>query len=302
MDPFYELIKKNFIAQKTACRLFHGRGKVISDLDFVTVDYFPPFVLIILYKEYPDEKIKELTNFLVELISVQLQGILVQRRYLPKAPSEIVYGLVPNEFNSEIEGNTYSLKFNQSQNIGFFLDMKEGREYLVKNAHQKKILNLFSYTSAFSVVALKNGAREVINIDMSKGALARARRNHELNNIEFNKVKFFDYNILKSFGKIKKFGPYDLIIIDPPSFQVDSFSLEKDYAKIIKRVEEWLNPNGEVLFCLNSPHHSLSFFKKLITENNQQLEFVTDLFSPDYFLEQDKDSGLKISIWRKNGN
>ena len=117
--------------------------------------------------------------------------------------------------------------------------MKNTREYLKNISKDKTILNLFSYTCAFSVVSVSGEASKVINIDMGKNSLSIGRENHHLNNLDTKNVKFLAHNILKSFGKIKSLSPFDIIIIDPPSFQKGSFVATKDYEKIIKRVGDF---------------------------------------------------------------
>lgn len=71
------------------------------------------------------------------------------------------------------------------------------------NSAQRKVLNLFAYTCAFSVAALKGGADEVVNMDMSKGALAIGKQNHLLNGLTAG-ARFLGHDIFKSWGKLKK--------------------------------------------------------------------------------------------------
>lgn len=300
MEPFYEHIKKNILHYNGSKRVFHGRGKAFPNFDFFNIDYYSPYILLIFYKEPTQNLLSDIQNFLINLKEIApIQGIIYQKRFLPKAPSEVLYGEIPEEFNCQLNGLKFNLKFKSSQNIGLFLDFEKGREYIQLNAANKNVLNLFSYTCALSVFAMNAGANKVVNMDMSKMAMKRGYENHQLNNIDIRKVKFFDHDIFKSFGKIQKDGPYDLVIIDPPSDHGDHFKIERDYPKLIKRVEEWLTLNGEAMICLNSPHHSFEFLKNLVLENSTRLEFKEALGFPDYFLEQNPDSGLKITIWKR---
>lgn len=82
--------------------------------------------------------------------------------------------------------------------------MKIGREYISSICNDKNVLNLFSYTCAFSVVAINAKAKQVVNVDMAKGALTTGRENHHINNLDTKKVKFMPYDILKSWNRIKK--------------------------------------------------------------------------------------------------
>src|SRR5690606_25896739 len=114
-----------------------------------------------------------------------------------------------------------------------------------------KVLNLFAYTCAFSVVALYAGAQHVLNMDIAQGSLATGQHNHHLNGL--TGASFLAHDIFSSWGKITRGGPYHLIIIDPPSYQKGSFVATKDYAKLMRRLPDLLRPNGHVMLCLNAP-------------------------------------------------
>ena len=150
-------------------------------------------------------------------------------------------------------GLTYRLDLGRNQNNGLFLDMRYGRDWVREHAAGKRVLNLFAYTCGFSVAAIAGGAEFVVNLDMAKAALSRGRDNHHLNNHDLKKVSFLGHELFKSWGKVRKMGPYDLIIIDPPSFQKGSFALTKDYQKILRRLPELLTADGVVLACVNDP-------------------------------------------------
>jgi 23S rRNA (cytosine1962-C5)-methyltransferase len=112
-------------------------------------------------------------------------------------------------------GNKFYVDWEEGQKTGFFLDQRDNRKLLTSFASGRKILNLFSYSGAFSVYGLATGAREADSIDSSLPALKLAEKNVELNNLTgIHKViqsDAIDY-ISKTATK------YDLIIIDPPAF------------------------------------------------------------------------------------
>jgi 23S rRNA (cytosine1962-C5)-methyltransferase len=199
-------------------RLFHGRGNFYKNFSFLTVDSLNDIIYICFYEEQSKEKEDELLKVFTKLYDTySFKALVLQRRYEKMQPNELLKGELERE-NFVIEnGLKYKISF-ENRNLGLFLDMKKGREFVSKHAKDKKVLNLFSYTCAFSVVALAADAKGVVNVDMSKGALSIGRQNHHLNNLDTKKVKFMPYNILKSWSRIKKEAPYDLIIIDPPSF------------------------------------------------------------------------------------
>jgi 23S rRNA (cytosine1962-C5)-methyltransferase len=177
--------------------------------------------------------------------------------------------------------------------------MKNGREFVRENAKEKSVLNLFSYTCAFSLAAVLGGASKVSNIDMSKGALSTGRANHHLNNLDMRGVSFHPYNILKSFSRIKKKGPYDLIIIDPPTFQKGSFEATKDYRKLIMKLPQIASEDCLLLACLNSPDLDSEFIIKLIKELAPSFKFVKRLENVAEFASADENRSLKNLVFKR---
>ena len=208
-------------------RLFHGRGGLYEGWKHLTIDSIDTVLSVALYREEENET--ELISMLKEFIQTTPHAtIVLQRRYLQGSPSEVIVGELADELFVVENGMKIKLNLLSNKNSGYFPDMKNGREFVRQNSKDKSVLNLFSYTCAFSVAAVMGGASKVSNIDMSKGALSTGRTNHHLNDLDTRGVSFHPYNILKSFSRIKKKGPYDLIIIDPPTFQKGSFEATKD--------------------------------------------------------------------------
>ena len=151
----------------------------------------------------------------------------------------------------------------------------------------------------FSLSAIKGGAKKISNIDMNKSALSTGRSNHHLNNIDTKNVSFHPYNILKSFSRIKKKGPYDLIIIDPPSFQKGSFEATKDYKKLIIKLPQIASQECLLLTCLNSPDLDEEFIKVLIKEWAPNFKFVKRLKNVKEFESLNEDRSLKNLVFKR---
>jgi 23S rRNA (cytosine1962-C5)-methyltransferase len=160
-----------------------------------------------------------------------------------------------------------------------------------------KVLNLFSYTCAFSVVALQAGARHVLNVDMSQGALAVGQQNHQLNNVGAG-ASFMGHDIFKTWGKITRGGPYDLIIVDPPSFQRGSFVASKDYARLMRRLPDLLEVSGHALLCLNAPELGLAFLQDQMQELAPGLTYVQRLPNPPAFADVSAERSLKVLLYK----
>ncbi|MGO2161538.1 MAG: class I SAM-dependent methyltransferase [Vibrio toranzoniae] len=281
-------------------RIFHGRGKFWPGLEQLTCDWVDGQLLINVFKEVDDEFLSSLKAGLVDLTNKDIwqakQGtsIVLQHRYADGAPSEVLWGELNDSPVVVEHGLKYQLDIGRNQNFGLFLDMRNGRQWVQDNAKDKNVLNLFAYTCGFSVAAIAGGARQCMNVDMSRGSLNKGRDNHRLNDHDMRSVNFLGYDIFKSWGKIKKGGLYELVIIDPPSFQKGSFALTKDYKKILRRLPELLTEGGEVIACVNSPAVSPNFLIETMAEEAPNVEFIERLDNPPEFVDVDLDSSLKV--------
>ncbi len=284
---------------KEYTRLFHGRGNTYDRYRFLTVDSVDKVLFAVLFDEDAEEE--AIVSMLRDFYSAMgtWEALVIQQRYLPTSPSTVVAGELPEHCFAIENTLKYRINFLNAQNIGFFPDMKLGREFVREHAKDKKVLNLFSYTCSFSVVAMAAGANAVVNVDMNKNVLTMGRENHRLNALETKNVEFMPYNILKSWSRIRKGGPYDLIIIDPPSFQKGSFAATSDYEKIIRRLHEFAAEECIVLSALNAPELDSEFIKTLFRNNAPEFEYVERLNNLESFPEIEEERSLKNLVFRK---
>ena len=162
-----------------------------------------------------------------------------------------------------------------------------------------RVLNLFAYTCAFSVVALRAGARHVLNVDMSHGAIRVGQQNHQLNGISTG-ASFLPHDIFSTWGKISRAGPYDLIIVDPPSYQKGSFIATKDYARLMRRLPDLLMHGGYALLCLNAPELGCAFLQTQMQELSPSMRFVRRIANPAAFADVDEDKSLKVLLYQES--
>ncbi len=228
----------------------------------------------------------------------QVKALVLQRRQGANTISAVVKGELPKPHVVKEKDRQIYVQLNQSQNVGVFPDMINGRDWVCAHSEQRNVLNLFSYTCLFSVAAMQGGASGVVNVDMNKSVTATGRKNHQLNELDMSRVKFFSHNIFNSWGKIKRYGAYDLIIVDPPSFQKGSFVLTKDYQRLIKRLPELALDNADVMLCLNSPEVDSSFLLALVAEHCPQLRFVHRLDNHLNFPEKNPQKSLKVLLFK----
>lgn len=282
-------------------RLFHGRGRCWAGLEQITVDWLQGVLLVSLFREPPSGQLAELEQMLLALAQASCwsgQAILIQHRYLPDSPGQWLLGEPSEHWLIDEDGLRYQLDLGLKQNTGLFLDMRYGRRWVREQAVGKRVLNLFAYTCGFSVAAIAGGAEQVVNLDMARSALSRGRDNHRLNGHDLGRVSFLGHELFKSWGKVRKSGPYDLIIIDPPTFQKGSFVLTQDYRKILRRLPELLTLGGTVLACVNDPAIGPDFLIEGMAEEAPDLAFVERLANPPEFPDSDPQGGLKALVFR----
>ncbi|WP_417775321.1 class I SAM-dependent methyltransferase [Stutzerimonas xanthomarina] len=286
-------------------RIFHGRGRCWAGLEHVTVDWLQGIVLVSLFREPAVAELEAFVEMLLALVGTPTWAasgahtLLLQHRYLPDSHMQQLLGEPVEEWVISENGLRYKLDLGIKQNNGLFLDMRYGRRWVQQQARGKRVLNLFAYTCGFSVAAVAGGAEHVVNLDMARAALSRGRDNHRLNEHDLSRVTFLGHELFKSWGKVKKTGPYDLVIIDPPSFQKGSFALSRDYQKILRRLPELLTENGTVLACINDPDIGPDFLIENMAAEAAELVFQVRLENPPEFPDISPNSGLKALVFNR---
>jgi 23S rRNA (cytosine1962-C5)-methyltransferase len=288
-------------------RLFHGRGGLHPGCEHLALDAYPPVFLLTSFQALSDDELAAVHSHLAErwaqLAPHEPLSWVYQCRTEGRPQTRLMSGSVPEPHVVSEGGTRYLVHVLRGQNHGLFLDMAEGRRWVREHAaaHPRlKVLNLFAYTCAFSVVALQGGARQVVNVDMSQGALSTGQKNHQLNGITAG-ASFMAHDIFTSWGKITRSGPYDLIVLDPPSYQKGSFVATKDYARLMRRLPDLLAPNGHALLCLNAPELNAAFLQDQMKELAPELSFEGRIANPAAFADVDEARALKVLVYACRG-
>ena len=149
----------------------------------------------------------------------------------------------------------FEMRSDSGQSFGLFLDQRLQRSWVLNQAKDKTVLNLFSYTCGFSVVAAVGGAKEVTSVDTSKNVLNWGRKNFTENQKDDLNYKFLCRDSLSFLEQsIHKKTKFDLIICDPPSFsrgEKGVFKIETSLESLITQCLQCLNENGDLLFSTN---------------------------------------------------
>ena len=294
-----------------ARRIFHGRGGLHPGCEHWALDAYPPVWVLTAFEPASDDALATLHAALAQrweqLAPGQPLNWVYQCRHTGHTDTRLMAGSVPDPHVVTEHGARFRVHVLRGQNHGLFLDMAEGRRWVRRHAaahrddrYGLKVLNLFAYTCAFSVVALRAGARQVVNVDMGHGAIAIGQQNHQLNGITTG-ASFLAHDIFSTWGKITRGGPYGLVIVDPPSYQKGSFVATKDYARILRRLPDLLEPGGHALLCLNAHELGSAFVHEQMQALAPELAFVERVANPTVFADVSEERSLKVLVYRAPG-
>ena len=287
-----------------AQRVFHGRGGLYPGCEHWSLDVYPPVWVLTSFQPASDEALAcihtALSERLEQLAPQESLSWVFQSRVDGRTDTRLMAGSVPEPHVVTENGLRFRVHVLKGQNHGLFLDMAQGRRWVHEHVTARpapRVLNLFAYTCAFSVVARHAGARHVVNVDMNHGALAIGQHNHQLNGLTSG-ASFLAHDIFTTWGKITRGGPYDLIVVDPPSYQKGSFVATKDYTRLMRRLPDLLQAGGHALLCLNAPELGVSFLQDSMRELAPDLTFVARVPNPPVFADVSAERSLKVLAYQ----
>ena len=150
-------------------------------------------------------------------------------------------------------GLKYKIDLGAGYSTGLFMDQRDNRRFL-RALKPKRVLNLFSYTCAFSLAAAAEGA-ETVSVDVAKKALDWGKENFALNQIE-GVNKFYADDVRDVLRRQQSRGEkYDAIVLDPPTFartkQGKVFRIEDELEALIAASLPLLTADGYLLLSTN---------------------------------------------------
>lgn len=138
---------------------------------------------------------------------------------------------------------------------GLFADHRETRREVGARAAGKRVLNLFSYTGAFTCWAAHGGARETVSVDATARYSAWARDNLQLNGLDGPAHRVLTEDVASFLHRERGAAPYDLAVVDPPSrssrYGEGTFDIVRDHPELVRAVGELLTDEGEIYFSTN---------------------------------------------------
>ncbi len=159
------------------------------------------------------------------------------------------------------------------QKTGFYLDQRDNRRAVAAYCHGKRVLDLFCFTGAFSLGAVKNGgAVEALGIDSSAPAIERARDHAAINGVD--RARFETGDVLKVLERLRTEGQrFDVVICDPPKYAPQAKDVEhalKAYLRLNLAALDVLAPDGVLATCSCSGSVGRDLFVDLIGQVAEQ--------------------------------
>lgn len=251
----------------TAFRLFNQEGDGFGGL---TVDLYGDYAVFSWYNSYVYQ-IRQTISEAFRQVFPEVLGAYEKIRFKGlDYESAHVYGQEAPDFFTVMEnGILYQVFMNDGLMTGIFLDQHEVRGSLVDGlAMGKSLLNMFSYTAAFSVAAAMGGASHTTSVDLAKRSRELSEAHFQANGISTDDHRFIVMDVFEYFKYAKRKGlTYDVIVLDPPSFarnKKQTFSVAKDYHKLISKSLEILNPGGIIIASTNAANVSSQKFTEQI--------------------------------------
>lgn len=280
------------------------------DLDSYRIDQYGDYLWVYWYKE-SDPTVQDLLRF--ERASKTYNKKIFIRKMLnrgedPNAQILWAIGNTSPSWQARENGVTYELRSDTGLSPGLFLDQRENRLWAKEHAKDRRVLNLFSYTSGFSVVSALAGAAEVCTVDVSQNFIDWSKRNFQLNglNHEQENYEFWVQDCLLFLkGTIRRKRKFGLIICDPPSFGRSKggvFSISKNIDELLIHCMYCLEKNGLLLFSTNYEKWTLGDLHLRLNKLKREFSFKI-LNAPHQGLDfelPDQEPLMKSIILRKS--
>ena len=271
---FYEEAEQNIT---TAFRVVNGEG---DGLGGVTIDYFNGYYMITWYSL----GIYALKDMIIEALqnSVEYKGIYEKKRFDTKGQyveneSDFVSGKEsPNPLIVRENNVNFAVYLDDGAMTGIFLDQKEVRKTIRdKYSNGKTMLNAFSYTGAFSIYSALGGSVKTTSVDLAKRSLPKTSEQFIVNDIDPKSQEIIVDDVFNYFKyAVKKQYKFDMVVLDPPSFARSkkiTFSVSKDYVKLLKEAIQITNKNGVIVASTNSANFGMMKFRQFIEQAFKEL-------------------------------
>ena len=164
----------------------------------------------------------------------------------------------------EVHGLRLAVDLRLGHKGGLYLDQLDNQVLVAPRATGRTVLDCFSYQGGFALAAAKAGAARVTAVEISDPMAARIAANAQSNGVAVDVVQANAFDFLRGAD-----GPYDLVVLDPPSFTKSRAGGEgalRGYKEIHLRALKLLSPGGLLATFTCSQHVDRSAFEGVLVE------------------------------------
>ena len=268
-----------------AYRIVHSDGDFLSGL---VLDKYNSALVMQVFSLGMERLKTHWVEWIRELVSPE---VIIERSEAPsireegmEAQKQVLYGELPGPVLIKEHGVKYEVDLWEGQKTGFFLDQRDNRKRIARLAAGKRLLNCFSYTGGFSLMAALNGA-QTVSVEISQTAQETAKKNFRLNNLDPAHHQFITANVFEYLRQTEE--AFEVIVLDPPAFVKKKSNVTKGsrgYKDINRLAMQKIQPEGLLLTCSCSHYVSWELFQQIIfaaaKESGREVQIIGKFSQP----------------------
>ena len=172
------------------------------------------------------------------------------------------------------DGLSFHVDVSAPTSPGLFLDLRDGRRWFERLAPGRDVLNLFSFTGAFALRAVRAGAASVTNVDAAARSHAKCRQNLAASGLDPEACEALTGDVFKYLDRfVARKRTFDLVVVDPPPFsnvKGSVFSALRDWSGLIEGIAGVVAPGGQVLAVCNAARLSDAELLEAVGEGSRR--------------------------------
>lgn len=237
----------------------------------VTVDWYEGHLVLAEYVRTQtlrwDDWLGTMATAVAEALHVAADHVHVRQRHTGQGPGPRYPRLARTDARIPVREGPLQFLVNLDDHVdtGLFSDHRTTRRRVARDSEGCDVLNLFSYTGAFTVYAAHAGARSTTSVDLSDRYLAWGRDNLVLNGLDGPAHTAVGASV-PAFVSLaaRDRRRWDVVIVDPPSFSTTwdgrrDFDVLRDHPALLASVLPLVAPGGVLWFSTNHQRFTPSF-------------------------------------------
>lgn len=249
------------------------------------------------YEKPEDEErawLDAMTNALADCLGIDKGRIAAKTRLHEKGGSQYAQDRKASQAQEARgrvfeNGSIFLVDLESYLDTGLFLDMRPARAMIKEKCSDRekcglktRVLNLFCYTSSFSVAAASGGADFVQSVDLSNTYLNWSKKNFSLNGLDPENFEWTKGDVMAFLDQAA--ARYDIIILDPPTFSnsksaANDLDINRDWPILCKKCLALLNKDGSLYFSTNSQRFK---FDSALLPNVSAKDITEQTIDPDF--------------------